>query len=125
MAVPSHSFLEGRGTFIMTKETKKKLISEAVAIAVGLGIALIPNGSVNLGYYQLDDQRNPRFCMHLHHVLYVGSLRNCAIYDGIWKFLGNHGLAAYRGHGNRRRRNEERTAGKSRALDHARLPADL
>ena len=26
----------------MTKETKKKLISEAVAIAVGLGIALIP-----------------------------------------------------------------------------------
>ena len=111
MAVPSHSFLEGRGTFIMTKETKKKLISEAVAIAVG--------------YYQLDDQRNPRFCMHLHHVLYVGSLRNCAIYDGIWKFLGNHGLAAYRGHGNRRRRNEERTAGKSRALDHARLPADL
>lgn len=136
-AVPSHSFLEGRGTFIMTKETKKKLISEAVAIAVGLGIALIPApggleqkamwtmGLLIWAIINWMTNAIPDFVCIFIMCCTWGSLRNCAVYDGIWKFLGNHGLAAHRGHGNRGRRNEERTAGKSRALDHARLPADL
>ena len=115
----------------MTKETRKKLISEAAAIAVGLAIALIPApggleqkamwtmGLLIWAIINWMTNAIPDFvCIFIMCCTWV-------LYNGIRKFLGNHRLAAHRSHGNRRCRNKERTVGKSRTLDYAGLPADL
>ena len=112
----------------MTKETRKKLISEAAAIAVGLAIALIPApGGL---------EQKAMWTMGLLIWAIINWMTN-AIPDFVcifimcctWVLLGivpfTTAFGSFSGTTVWRCRNKERTVGKSRTLDYAGLPADL